>query len=96
MPVDVGGLWCGEGLLRGASIELVQRHQEFDGTLRHRQRSRPLEGHIEGNTLRTPGGRAGELVLEVQGAQMRILQAGGPLALARGMSFRRASGGQCS
>ena len=63
VPAQVAGLWCGEGLLRDASLDLAQRYQEFEGTLRHRERSRPVAGRIEGNTLRAQGGKAGELVL---------------------------------
>ena len=95
-PAQVSGLWCGEGLLREVRLELAQHQQDFDGTLMHRQRSRHVEGRIEGNTLRTPGGKAGELVLQVQGGHLRILAAGGPLALAQGMGFRRAAGEHCS
>jgi len=95
-PAQLSGLWCGEGLLHEARLELAQHQQEFDGTLMHRQRSRHVEGSIEGNILRTMAGKAGELVLEVQGGRLRILAAGGPLALAQGMGFRRAEGGRCS
>lgn len=96
VPAQVAGLWCGEGLLHEARLQLAQHYQEFDGTLMHRQRSRHVEGSIEGNILRTPGGNAGELVLQVQGVHLRILTAGGPLALAQGMGFRRAAGERCS
>ncbi|MEO8655396.1 MAG: hypothetical protein ABI409_14820 [Ramlibacter sp.] len=92
---QVSGLWCGEGLLREASLQLAQHRQEFDGTLMHRQRSRHVEGSIEGNTLRTMAGKAGELVLQLQGGRLRIVTAAGPLALAQGMGFRRAAGERC-
>jgi hypothetical protein len=46
--------------------------------------------------LRTPGGRAGELVLELKEPQLRIVQAGGPLALAQSGTFTRANGPACS
>ncbi len=72
---QVSGLWCGEGLLREASLQLAQHQQEFDGTLMHRQRSRHVEGSIEGNTLRTMAGKAGELVLQLQGGRLRIVTA---------------------
>ena len=97
VPAQVAGLWCGEGLLRDASLDLVQRFQEFDGTLMHRKRSRTVAGRIDGNTLRADGGKAGELVLQAApDGQLRILSAGGPLALAQGMGFRRADDGRCS
>ena len=98
VPAQVEGLWCGAGLLRGTALTLTQRYQEFEGMLVRGERSRKVDGRIEGATLRTSresSGRAGELVLEVQGDLLRILMAGGPLALAQGMAFRRASGAGC-
>lgn len=98
VPARVEGQWCGAGLLRGTGLNLVQRHQEFEGTLVRGDRTRTVEGRIEGTTLRTSretSGRAGELVLELQGEQLRIIAAGGPLALAQGMSFVRANGPRC-
>ena len=94
-PAQVAGLWCGEGLLHEASLVLAQHRQEFDGTLMHRQRSRHVEGSIEGNTLRTMAGKAGELVLQLRGGRLQIVTAAGPLALAQGMGFRRAAGERC-
>ncbi len=89
VPAKVDGLWCGVGLLRGASLELTQQFQRFEGTLRHRNRARALKGTVEGSTLRSVTEKAGELVLEVNGPQMRLVAAGGPLALAQGQSFTR-------
>ena len=98
IPAQVDGLWCGAGLLRGTALTLTQRYQEFEGMLVRGERSRKVDGRIEGTTLRTSresSGRAGELVLEVQGDMLRIITAGGPLTLAQGMSFRRTSGAGC-
>jgi hypothetical protein len=63
--------------------------------LRFRERSRELSGRISGAHLSTPGGKAGELALRVEGGQMRILQAAGPLALAVGSSFTRSGNQRC-
>jgi Methyltransferase domain len=95
VPAKVQGIWCGAGLLRGTSLQLTQRFQEFEGTLAHRQRSRTLEGRIAGATLRTQGGRAGELVLRADGDELHIDAAAGPLALAQGQIFRRAPAHGC-
>ena len=98
VPARVDGQWCGAGFLRGTAINLIQRHQEFEGTLVRGERKRKVAGRIEGATLRTSresAGRAGELVLELQGEKLRIVSAGGPLALAQGMSFSRATGPGC-
>ena len=92
----VEGLWCGAGLLRGATLELSQDLMRFNGTLRYRDRARTVRGDIEGTTLRTFTEKAGALVLELQGARLRIQEAGGNLALARGQSFVRANGGGCA
>ncbi|MRD47889.1 hypothetical protein GHT07_11415 [Caenimonas koreensis DSM 17982] len=94
-PALFEGLWCGTGLLRGGSLELSQHRAKFEGMLRYRNRERPVKGDIEGRILRTFTEKAGELVLELQGAQLRIQQAGGNLVLARGQSFVRASAGSC-
>jgi SAM-dependent methyltransferase len=95
VPARIQGLWCGAGLLRGTSLQLTQRFQEFEGILAHRQRSRTLEGRIAGTTLRTPGGRAGELELRADGDELHIAAAAGPLALAQGQIFRRAPADAC-
>ena len=98
VPARVEGQWCGAGLLRGTSLALTQRYQEFEGKLVRGDRIRNVDGRIEGATLRTSAasaGRAGALVLELQGDRLRIVTAGGPLALAQGMSFLRAGGPAC-
>ncbi|HSH92040.1 MAG TPA: methyltransferase domain-containing protein [Ramlibacter sp.] len=95
VPAKVDGLWCGAGMLRGSSVRLNQRYQEFDGTLMYRKRTRALTGRIDGATLRSVTERAGELVLQLADGQLRIAAAGGPLALAKGQSFVRATAAGC-
>lgn len=97
-PVHVGGLWCGSGFLRGTSLKLTQHRHAFEGTLERGDRVRNVDGRIEGTVLRTSAasaGRAGKLVLNVEGDALRIMEAGGPLALIQGMSFLRAAGSGC-
>lgn len=94
----VDGLWCGRGFLSGTSLSLARHDHEFEGTLTRGDRNRSVDGRIEGLVLRTSAasaGRAGELVLRLEGDQLRIVTAGGPLALAQGMAFARASGSGC-
>jgi hypothetical protein len=96
--VRVDGLWCGAGFLRGTSLTLTQHHHAFEGTLERGDRTRNVDGRIEGTILRTSAasaGRAGRLVLNLEGDALRIMDAGGPLALIQGMSFFRASGPGC-
>jgi hypothetical protein len=94
----VDGLWCGRGFLSGTRLSLARHDHEFEGTLARGDRSRSIDGRIEGLVLRTSAasaGRAGELVLRLEGDQLRIVTAGGPIALAQGMAFARASGPGC-
>jgi hypothetical protein len=92
------GQWCGRGFLRGTELSLTQHRHEFEGTLVRGERSRKVDGRIEGTMLRTSrasSGRAGELVLQLEGDLLRIVAAGGPLTLAQGMTFARAGGSGC-
>jgi SAM-dependent methyltransferase len=95
VPAKSEGLWCGAGLLRGTSLQVTQRYQAFEATLNHRQRSRKLEGRIEGATLRTLAGRAGDLALDVKGDELHIASAEGPLGLAQGQVFKRTTAPSC-
>ena len=95
-PAQVDGLWCAVGLLQGASIRLVQKHQTFTGVLAWRERTRPLTGTINGSELRVPAGNSGELVLQAVGNTMRITGAQGGMALAQGQTFVRVAGSACN
>lgn len=93
----VDGLWCGTGLLHEFSLNLAQlSHEEVAGTLSRKDRKRELHGQLEGNVLRTQTTKVGALVLELQGSHLRIVGGEGPLALAQGMAFARASGPTCT
>lgn len=91
-----GGLWCGTGLLHEFSLQLSQQQQDVQGTLVRRERRRELEGHVEGATLHTQATRHGSLVLERAGDELRVTGGDGLLAMARGATFQRASGGACT
>jgi len=91
-----GGVWCGTGPLREFTLRLQQRQQEVQGTLVRHERRRDLEGHVEGATLYTQSTRHGSLMLERTGDELRITGGDGLLALARGATFQRASGGACT
>ena len=98
VPAQVEGLWCGAGFLRGTTLALTQRFQEFEGILARGERKRNVDGRIEGDMLHTSresAGRAGELVLQLEGERLRIVTAGGPLRPTQGMSFLRANGAGC-
>jgi hypothetical protein len=91
------GLWCGNGLLHEFKLRLMPGDQrnEVEGVISRKDRVRPVHGSIEGSTLRTQATKYGSLVLKLAGNELRIIGGDGPLALASGTSFRRASGDAC-
>ncbi|MDB5900068.1 MAG: hypothetical protein JWP22_2380 [Ramlibacter sp.] len=95
-PARVGGLWCGIGLLGEFSLEIAQRYHDFEAKLVRKGRVREITGHIEGAKLRTDPQRNETLELEALGDRLRITGGTGPLALARGQSFARATGNSCA
>lgn len=95
-PATVEGLWCGTGPLREFSLRLRQQQQDVEGELVRRDRSRTIEGRIEGDVLRTQSTRVGALVLQKQGEELKVTDGDGPLALVRGQSFRRSNGDSCT
>jgi SAM-dependent methyltransferase len=95
VPAKVEGLWCGAGLLKDHSLQLAQRFQVFEGTLKRRDRTRPVTGRIQGSTLSTEAHRNGSLVLEAAGPELRVKGGTGQLALLKGQSFVRATGASC-
>jgi SAM-dependent methyltransferase len=96
VPAQVQGLWCGTGPLREFSLKLTQRHQEVEGELLRKGRSRTIEGRMEGNVLRTQSTKVGALVLEKQGEELKVTDGEGALALARGTAFRRSEADTCT
>jgi hypothetical protein len=77
------------------SLDIAQRLHDFEARLVRKGRVREITGHIEGTRIRTDPQRNETLELEALGDQLRITGGTGPLALARGQSFTRASGGSC-
>jgi methyltransferase family protein len=96
VPARVEGLWCGTGLLREFSLSLTQQYQDVQGILTRRDRNRPIEGRIDGATLRTHATRHGSLMLGLAGDQLSVTGGDGALALALGATFRRAAGAACN
>jgi hypothetical protein len=92
----VGGLWCGAGLLADFSLDIVQRYHDVEGKLVRKGRVREITGRVEGSMLRTDPQRNETMELQALGDELRVTGGTGLLALARGQSFTRASGGSCS
>ena len=93
---DVGGLWCGAGLLHEFTLEIAQHYQDVQGRLVRKARVREITGHVEGATVKTHAQRNETMELLAQGDELRIVAGTGLLGLARGQSFTRAVGGSCS
>jgi hypothetical protein len=95
VPAHVQGLWCGTGPLNEFSLKLTQRYQLVQGTLTRKQRAREISGKLHGAILRTEPTRHGSLEMELAGDLLRLVGGQGPIALARGTSFHRATGERC-
>ena len=95
-PLKVGGLWCGDGLLREFSLEIAQQFDLVEARLVRKGRVREITGRIDGRTIRADPQRNHTMELQALGNELRITDGTGVLALARGQSFSRASGGSCS
>jgi hypothetical protein len=95
-PADVGGLWCGAGLLHNYVLEIVQHYQRVEAKLTRRERVLQLTGHMEGPILRADPQRDHTMDLMAEGNELRIIGGSGLLALAKGQFFSRAVGGSCT
>jgi hypothetical protein len=95
-PPPVGGLWCGAGLLGGFTLEIAQQSQDFEAKLIRNGKVREITGHLEGATLHTDPQRDQTMELLARGNELRITDATGKLALARGQFFTRAVDGSCT
>jgi hypothetical protein len=93
---NVGGVWCGAGLLRDFTLEIAQHYQNVQGKLVRKSRVREITGHVDGMTVRTDPQRDHTMELLAQGNELRIVGATGVLALAKGQFFTRAAGGSCT
>jgi hypothetical protein len=93
---NVGGLWCGAGLLREFTLEIAQQYEDIQARLMRKAKVREITGRMSGATLRTDPQRNETMELLAQGDELRIVAATGVLAMARGQFFTRAVGGSCS
>lgn len=95
-PLDLAGVWCGAGLLHEFTLEIAQQYEDIRARLIRKDKVREITGHIEGRHVRTDPQRDHTMDLLVDGNALRITDATGMLALARGQFFRRSSGPSCA
>lgn len=94
-PVQVGGTWCGIGLLHEFTLQINQQYQAFEARLSRKGKTREVTGRIDGSTLVTDPQRNVVLVLKAMDNELRITHGTGQFALAQGQGFARAAGGSC-
>lgn len=96
LPVKIGGLWCGVGLLHEFRLEMAQHFNQLEARLVRKNRVRQITGRIEGNTVLTDPQRNHTLELQALGNELRVTAGTGPLAILKGQAFTRAIADSCT
>lgn len=96
MPMKLGGLWCGVGLLHEFRLEMAQHFNQLEAKLVRKNRVRQITGRIEGSTVVTDPQRNQTLELQARGDELRVTSGTGPLALLKGQGFTRATADSCT
>lgn len=96
IPMKIGGLWCGVGLLHEFRLEMAQQFNQLEARLVRKHRVRQITGRIEGNTVRTDPQRNQTLELQALGNELRVTGGTGPLAILKGQAFTRATADSCT
>ena len=99
VPARVAGLWCGT---RGATLEVAQRFQTVQATLRSVDDLRSYSGRVDGRSLRLLGGGGSAWSLRAEADGLRAVHAGpgsagsaGSPAVPAATAWRRATGITC-
>ena len=100
VPARVAGLWCAAG---GTTLELEQRFQTVQATLRSVDDVRSYSGRVDGRSLRLLGGGGSAWSLRAEADGLRAVHAGpgsagsaGSPAVPAATAWRRATGATCS
>ena len=103
VPARVAGLWCAAG---GTTLELEQRFQTVQATLRSVDDLRSYSGRVDGRSLRLLGGGGSAWSLRAEADGLRAVHAGpgsagsagsaSSPAVPAGTVWRRATGTACS
>lgn len=95
VPARVEGKWCGRAGFRGTTLQLVQRFQEFRGTVRSVKAIQPFDGRIEGAMLHSLKSAAQDVTLRFEDKQLRVTHTRGRFTSLRGAVFVRPAGDVC-
>ena len=96
IPMKIGGLWCGVGLLHEFRLEMAQQFNLLEARLVRKHRVRQITGRIDGNTVLTDPQRNQTLELQALGNELRVTAGTGPLAILKGQAFTRATADSCT
>jgi SAM-dependent methyltransferase len=92
VPARIQGAWCGGGKLRGATLQIERKFQQFHATLTKASAVQSFDGRIEGPVAKSVDG---DLVLAAEGERLRPVHAQGPFASLRGADFTRLRTERC-
>jgi hypothetical protein len=92
VPARIDGAWCGTGKLRGATLQLEGKFQQFRATLTQGNAVQSFDGRIEGTLAKSVDG---DLALDADGERLRARRAVGPFAAMRGADFTRLRTDRC-
>ena len=96
VPAQFGGAWCGTGAARGATLELRQQFQEFQGELAvDGGAPKAFEGRVEGGALRITKAADERFELMLSRKRLVLRFGGNPFASQRAIAFSRRKGTSC-
>lgn len=89
VPARLEGSWCGQGAIRGTTLELQQDFQQLRGAIASASSRLAFEARIDGRRLRTAGEGENALAMQLEGARLRVSRARGAYARLHGTAFLR-------
>lgn len=92
VPARIEGAWCGAGKLRGATLRIDGKFQQFRATLTQGAAVQSFDGRIDGPLAKSVDG---DLTLEADNEHLRARRAQGPFAAMRGADFTRLRTERC-
>jgi SAM-dependent methyltransferase len=92
VPARIEGAWCGSGKLRGATLQVDRKFQQFHATVTRGAAVQAFDGRIEGPLAKSVDG---DLALDADAEHLRARVAQGPFAGMRGADFTRLRTERC-
>jgi hypothetical protein len=92
VPARIDGAWCASGKLRGATLRIERKFQQFRATLTHGASVQSFDGRIEGPLARSVDN---DLTLSSFGDRLHATDAKAQFASLRGATFTRRQSDTC-